>query len=137
MRKLLVSAAAFSVVAFAAGSASATRSPAFSATLSGPLDPVTLAPVSPAYGDSVVFDAEGVTADQYPWLIVACTQGRTQVYYAGANQPGISLVFTLADQGSTLWSWPANTAASCTAELSVLNGKNHKVVAQVSFTVSS
>lgn len=87
-----------------------------------------------------MFDVEGVTADQFPWLNVDCFQGKTIVYQGGENYQvsGISIPFTLANQWpNASWTWPAGTAASCTATVSVLNHVEHKVVATVNFDVAA
>lgn len=110
------------VVAGVASIAEAARPP--TGSIVGPLDPVTLAAVSPSHGDDVVFLAESTAGA--PRVSLQCWQADDLVLSA------VFPVFTLA---SSDWT---SGAADCTATAYVTkpNGHRHDV-ATVDFTVAA
>lgn len=131
MRHLILIVAALAALAITVASVAAPPTPT---TLSGPLDPVTLAPLAspPHIGDLVQFRA--TTDDPFPWVQVQCFQGGVLMYseHHGAL-PGIYGYDVPFQLGPTLV-WPAGDA-NCTATVrATKRGALDKILTAITFT---
>lgn len=143
-RSLLVLAAVAALTMIPAAVAGTQPHGSPTGTISGPLDAVTLQSVSASYGDSVVFEIGGATLADSAWVKVLCYQGHDLVYYGFVSYYNDldwqSRVFTLTNDQTNgltgLVPWNGG-AASCTADVEFLWGKNHKVVDKIAFEVAA
>jgi hypothetical protein len=141
-RILILVAFACLLVVPVASAAKPVHAASVTQSLTGPLDSVTLQPVSPSFGGSVVFQTSGVTVDDNAIVYVDCFQGSAEVMFEGQgyflDANATSFVYQLGPTDATLATsaWVGG-AASCSASLRVVgHNKAYSTVATVGFDVA-